>query len=281
MHDTYRRGELLRHLEFRSKIDAINFRAAKAPSLPKRHFSRAFGDRGFPLHDPDRRELAVIAAAPLVRLEVAIDAAPNARARGKLHGDPELSTIFMGQTFILLQENLFPWAGAGIPTDNDPWSFGADTGDRMRRWTKPTPRESFYFGRHQHSAQVKVYWKTRDQGATLPQERQSVRVELTLDEGGCRNAGLTKVGDLLDYGFRRKLRPYFHAIRPMLRPDLFRRAPGALGDLLWDRAKRELDRLVRDVGGHALRDHAWAYTGKNSAYAALNRRLGDALKDVI
>ncbi len=280
MHHAYRRGELLRHLKFRSKVDAINFLAASAPDLSKRQFKRAFGARGFPLHDPRRAELEAIAPAPLMRLEVAVDAIPSNRVRPKLEASPELWRMFMRQTYALLTENLFPWAGPGIPVDWDPWSYG-ERGDRLRTYTRPEAGETFYFGREEHPAQLKIYWKVRDQGTALPLRKQTIRIELRLNEKGCRAAGLNNVGDLLDYKFRSRLRPYFHAVRPVVRPGLFRRAPAPMRALLRDRADRELQTLVREVGAHALRSHAWAYTGKGAAYGELNRRLGDALKNVV
>jgi hypothetical protein len=280
MDHAYRRGELLRHIVFTSKIDNINFTAAKAPDLPKRHFGHAHGALGFALHDPVREELRALAHAPLVRLEVAIDARPRKAVLPKLRADHGLWDAFMNQTYVLLAENLYPWRGAGIPA-GDVWSFSKDGGSHPRSWSRPTSRDSLYFGHRGDPAQLKLYWKVRDQDQPLEREQQSVRVELTLNGEGCRLTALERVGQLLEFGFRDRLQPYFHTIRPRLIPGLFRRAPGRLGEHLRERALRDLHETVQGAGAHALQEHAWATKNKVASFEALNRKMRSALDDII
>ena len=67
----------LTQVRFKAVIDALNFRAAKAPYIPKRTFINASRRRGFALQDPTKAEILALSRFPLTYLEVAVDAWPD------------------------------------------------------------------------------------------------------------------------------------------------------------------------------------------------------------
>jgi hypothetical protein len=285
MDHAYRRGELLRHLSFRAKIDAISFRAAEEPVVTKTHFTRpVYGVFG--LHDPVRYQLAhpELRDRPLVRAEIAVDIGPDRATMPRVAADGELWAMLMRQTFLFMAENLYPWEGPGVGAGPARAYDGRRT--IFLDMNRPTPASTVYFGHDGDPAMVTLYHKVTDGRTRLRRLDERVRVELVLEEAGCHLLGLRVVGDLLSFPYRPALAPYFNAIRPRARARLFKKAPPALRKLLIARVGPEWMQAVGDrysAGGgvHALLGVNAADTGKNARYQALNREMRKALANVL
>lgn len=287
MEHTYRRGELLRHLSFRAKIDAIAFRAPKEPLISKtRFFGPVYG--AFGLQDPVRYQLedAALRDCPIARLEVAVDIGPSRATMPKVAPDAGLWSVFMRQTFLLMSENLFPWGGPGIGSGPARAFDGATRKTSFLDRNRPTPTSTVYFGHDGQPAMLSLYHKVTDQGQRLPRLRERVRVELVLSEDGCRLLGLNRVGDLLEFSYRTTLAPYFRAIRPRVRSRLFASAAPPMRKLLLDRVGRQWTDAVHERywaggGSHSLFAVTAADTSKNASYEALNREMRRALSNIL
>jgi hypothetical protein len=281
----YRRGDLLRHLSFRAKIDAISFRAAEEPVVSKTHFKGpVFGVFG--LHDPVRRQLEdpALRDLRLVRAEIAVDVGPDRATTPKVAADPELWEILMRQSFLFMSENLYPWAGPGI----GPGPARAFDGRKtvFLDLNRPTPGSTIYFGHDGDPAMVTLYHKVTDGRTRVARLDERVRVELVLEEAGCRMHGLHVVGDLLSFPYRSALAPYFQTLRPRVRARLFKGAPSAMRKWLMARVGGEWvqavgDRYAAGGGVHALLGVNAADTGKNARYQELNREMRKALANIV
>lgn len=155
---------------------------------------------------------------PVIGLEVSIDFRP----KGKL--DLLVRTRAMEEIRLWLLAHLYPWQGAGIQFAH---RVSRRSGHAEPVWCdtklrRPERNETLYFGHAKdryadpdepNFAFMRLYEKKTDQRTKLPPLKTSVRVEVSLNEAGCRHFGLKAASDLLGFNFRR-LSDYFRLVRP-------------------------------------------------------------------
>lgn len=174
------------------------------------------GRQSLTVHDPVRSDLAaldtVMGSALVMGLEIAVDLRP------KEHADPVQAQLVLEQTFLAV-------AARFRPEDQALWdhsSRGAVNGlgvkvQPLERRLARLGEEVIYGGRGEFM-QAKLYLKTLDQGAELPLNEHSVRMEITLRRGGCQSFDINHVRDLIGYPYRSRFTTHFRIIdRPELR----------------------------------------------------------------
>ena len=90
----------------------------------------------------------------------------------------------------------------------------------LRPFNRALPRatDQQLHGGRTDAAQVKAYFKTRDQGVLLAPHLQVARVEVRLGSEGLRGHKLVALTDMAGFGFRKRLMPYFRHVIGSIRP---------------------------------------------------------------
>lgn len=177
---------------------------------------RSSPDWELTVHDPTAADLRIITSAyenPMIMaVEVAVDLAPKALLDEATHAS-QLEALYLAV------------AARFRPEDKALWDYGqrgAVDAPRMkpqpleRRFARPD--EEVLYGHRGDFMQSKLYLKTLDQGAILPQAEQRVRMEVTLRRWACVQFGLDKANDLFGYAYRAKFTTSFRIVdRPEVR----------------------------------------------------------------
>ena len=211
-------------LLFRAKLDYVKFTNGgikiRLPALSGSHEwtrrIRSSPDWELTIHDPTAADLRIIAREyenpKIMALEVAVDLAPKAVLDEATHR-------------LQLEAQYLAVAARFRPEDKALWDYGqrgAVNAPRMkpqpleRRFARPD--EEVLYGHRGGFMQSKLYLKTLDQGAILPQSEQRVRMEITLRRWACVQFGLNEARDLFGYPYRAKFTTNFRIVdRPEVR----------------------------------------------------------------
>lgn len=175
------------------------------------------------IQNPTVADLEAMSAAMLnpsiIGMEVSIDFRPKEALT--LEG----RTSAMEELRLWLLAHLYPWQGPGIQFAH---RVSRRRGHAEPVWCdtklrRPERNETLYFGHAKdryanpdepNFAFMRLYEKTTDQGSRLPPKKTSVRVEVSLNEAGCRHFGLRTPTDVFEFNFR-NLSDYFRLVRPV------------------------------------------------------------------
>ena len=149
-----------------------------------------------------------------------------------------------------------------------------------------------YWGRRSKWAQVRMYWKTEDQGELLPLRKQVIRIEVTIDRGGLRPLKMVNSASLKGYKYRRNLSSCFRMLNPESASLAATREKRRVGDSLlvpwiakvapYARAERShiLRSLVLEGGLLPLMHDKYALVNSLDGDVEANKKLGVALDNL-
>lgn len=256
---------------------------------------------GFTVHDPTASDLLGLARCKLIRAEISIDLAPKPDVQ-ESDRPRELAAIFR-----FMATRVWPFDCIGVAKRYGaamergagyiPYAFdeeGDATDPRM-----PVKGEVLYVGHAHHYrwrrnrwAQVRMYWKTEDQGEPLALRKQVIRIEVTIDRGGLRPLRLINSASLKGYKYRKNLSSCFRMLNPESASLAAARARERAGDnslVPWiakvapsARAERRniLRRLVLEGGLLPLMHNKFAQVNSLDGDVAANKKLGVALDNL-
>lgn len=193
------------HTPGRTKLPPLNGK----PIWPRRHY----GER-LTVHDATAADVDALVAtfgpARIFELEIAIDHRP-ARGTPPEHCEAILKTVMVD----IFARGLDPRAGGSMVAGFRAFYRRLDKGYLVRPFNLGLPRatDQLLHGGRNDAAQVKGYWKRRDQGATLAPKKQSARIEVRLGSEGLFGHDLLTLTDLNGFQFRKKPMPYFWHVR--------------------------------------------------------------------
>lgn len=148
--------------------------------------------------------LGVFPDARILEIEVAVDLIP---IREVTDPDVRRQLIEAAHRFIALHAQPFDHplmkgrsASTYIPRRRGICPFN---------YRKPAPDEQLLYALRYHPAQVKGYFKKKDNRQPVPEARQGMRLEVALRQEACESVGLTTLEDLIGFRFRRLLSPFF------------------------------------------------------------------------
>lgn len=201
-----------------AKIDYITIHTPGRTKLPpmdgRAIWSRKHHGKRLTVHDATAADIVALVAAfgnaRLIELEVAIDIRP---AKGT---PPEQCDAIVKAVMVdIFARGLEPSAGGGMVPGFRAFYRRLDKGYVVRPFNLGLPRatDQLLHGGRNDAAQVKSYWKRRDQGAPLPPDKQSARIEVRLGSEGLFGHDLPTLTDLNGFRFRKKLMPYFWHFR--------------------------------------------------------------------
>jgi hypothetical protein len=216
------------------------------------------------IHDPTVYELIVVARelpnAVIEALEVSFDFTPK---------DAKLSLLkrheLIEEVRQWLISHLLPWQAVGMqPATRVSAAKGHCEqvfNDKVARRAKP--HETMYYG-HSDSkyadrskpnfASMRLYTKIKDHGRALPPAKHRCRVEVTLNQFGCKHFNLTTPASIFDFEFR-KLGDYFRLVKPEVMRGRVSKRVRARHPRLSKFAEEENMRLAAEtlirVGSHA------------------------------
>lgn len=204
----------LQKLNCRATIDYVTLSIDKSLLIPKfccavKH-AKAIRQavKLISLHDPKKEDIQIAAAAlsnPLLTdIELSLDFYPK-----KVDSESE---ELLRSTFVAL-------AARFRPEDMAAWGYGARGGltgmDQEPipfHQRLPAANEQLIYGGKGDYMQSKMYLKTVDQGAVLPDSEHRVRLELRLRAWGTMTYGLDRVGALIGYPFRKIFTKHFRIV---------------------------------------------------------------------
>lgn len=211
----------LEDLRFTAKIDYLTIETPGRCELPPLKgtvkWPRSAHGRRLTVHDATAADVAslckTMGTAKLLELEIAVDVRPS-----KHLPQDKREQLLQAVMVDLFGRRLDP-QGAGMKRQFRAFyrrlPFGFAIGPFNRRLPQPSDQQ-LHGGRHDE-AQVKCYYKRRDQSLALPQDRHVARVEVRLSGDGLRTISLLSLADLLDFRFRKSLMPYFRHVRGVRR----------------------------------------------------------------
>lgn len=264
---------------------------------------------GFTIHDPSPSDLVVeLADQVLAKLEVTLDF----RDPYEVEGTSNFPARMLGlQDFIAT--NLWPYEFSGLhrtyrvsPAQGisfaPPMSVDHD-GDAVDP-RLPHLGEVLYVGHRDgyarapadspNFAQVRMYYKTEDNRQTLPVDRRSIRLEVTIGTGGLRSMGLTVGADLGTFKFRKMLAGAFRflAAEAVVVPEFKfdRRVACRQSTSLWSSSRfkqqvrserRALARVRRETAGVvSLHADDKVTINPHAVDAEANAKVGEALDNL-
>lgn len=272
-------------LKCAAKIDYITIHTPGRTKLPpmdgKAIWSRKHHGKRLTVHDTTAADIDALVAtfgnARLIELEVAIDIRPP---RGT---PPEQCDAIVKAVMVdIFARGLEPSAGSSMVPGFRAFYRRLDKGYLVRPFNLGLPRatDQLLHGGRNDAAQVKGYWKRRDQGAPLAPEKQSARIEVRLGSEGLFGHDLLNLTDLNGFRFRKKLMPYFWHVRgtARLKPASLKARTPLMAVL--SAKSDEYDQAAFNQAGVG----AFGRDGKRSQSAArllrntpVNNRLGQAL----
>ncbi|SAK48299.1 hypothetical protein AWB78_00867 [Caballeronia calidae] len=213
-----------------ARIDYATFTTSARIALPSTKGRVEWHGTGFTVHDPKPYDLQALDGLPLTRLEVAVDVRPPPAILS------EQRRHDLADIFDCITRRIWPFDGEGLQPSyraskrkgHNDWLVqtvyhGHDDGEGERRM--PSIHETLYLGhRYDYSradqnmpntAQVRVYYKKKDNGETLPESKHVIRTEVTLATHWLRERGISRTGQLLaGFSFRDHLSQYFRFLHP-------------------------------------------------------------------
>lgn len=192
-----------------------------------------------------------------------------------------------------LISHLYPWEAVGLQVATRVSSGKRHcepvlSGDVERRAKK---NETMYLG-HSDSiyadpdepnfASMRLYRKVTDNRMALPPNKHKCRLEVTLNQFGCKHFGLTTPESIFSFDFR-KLGQYFRLVKPEVRPYVMRKlrkkAPLMAALLEPKRTKMAADTLIF-AGSHAASHEKLLNVDGKHRHQTGNRRIQIRLDDL-
>lgn len=196
--------------------------------------------------------------ARFIGLEVSIDFRPK--------GDLPLleRTIRREEMRRWLMSHLYPWSGRGIQ-----YAHRVSNGRKRSELLFSSAilrsserNETLYFGhrddiyadsKQENFAFMRIYEKKTDANSVLLPEQMVSRIEVSLNERGCKHYELMHPGDLFGFNFR-SLSEYFRLVKPMVlepRPKRSRTSP-ALAEAIARKKVSYTEQVGKTAGAWAL-----------------------------
>lgn len=174
------------------------------------------------IQNPTVGDLEAAIAAMVVPVIIGLEVSIDFRPKGKL--TPMERVQRMEDIRLWLLAHLYPWGGTGLQFAHRVSSGKGHSEpvwcDRILR--RPGRNETLYLGHandryadpeQANYAFMRLYEKKTDMRSKLPPGKSSVRVEVSLNEAGCRHFGLNAADSLFGFRFR-QLSDYFKLVRP-------------------------------------------------------------------
>jgi hypothetical protein len=229
-------------LVFDAKIDYITVHTSGKVRLPalsgKPKWPRKFHGLRLTVHDATATDIdtliRVFGPAFIHELEIAVDARPNR------HIPTEQCEAHLKAVMVeMFARGLDPRAGQDMATGFRAFYRRLEAGYMVCPFNLGLPRatDQQLHGGRDDAAQVKGYWKRRDQGVALAPEKQVARVEVRLGSAALVGHELHTLADLRGFKFRKVLMPYFRHVRGTKRTALKRQ--GVAGTLYGLVAERQ------------------------------------------
>jgi hypothetical protein len=205
-------------LKFSAKVDYLTVETAGKQKLPvmkgRPIWAKSLGYRRLSIHDAVLAD--VVALSPIFNnprlheVEIAVDI----QVSGQADRDEIVQHLnqIMTDTFA---KRLDPRAGLGINARRRAFyrRLSNDYTVAPFNMVAPLPTDQLLYGFRDELVQVKCYLKARDQNQELNPKAFSARVEVRMRGEVLASHGLVHLDDLVDFGFRKKLMPYFRHIR--------------------------------------------------------------------
>jgi hypothetical protein len=275
----------LRQLRFSAKIDYITIHTwgrAKLPKLSgKPKWSRKFHGLRLTVHDATAADIdsliSVFGPAFIHELEIAVDARPKRQVPAA-----QCETLLTCVMVDMFARGLDPRAGPDMATGFRAFYRRLEAGYMVRPFNLGLPRatDQQLHGGRDDAAQVKGYWKRRDQGVALAPGKQVARVEVRLGSAALVSHHLHTLADIRGFKFRKILMPYFRHVRGTRRAVLDKQSTaGTLFGLVAERQDQSDHARFQQAGVGAF------LPGGKLASAdvrllrdiAVNHRIGQAL----
>jgi hypothetical protein len=275
-------------------LESKNLELHLPKSKIKYKFLRAGGHDGMlvTIHDPTVYDLIVITRelpdAVVDALEVYCDFTPRDKRMPLKERHDRIEDVRQW-----LISHLLPWQGAGIqPATRVSAGRGHSAPvftPKIRR--RAAPDEMMYFG-HSDSkyadrtkpnlASMRLYKKATDDKSVLLPAEHRCRLEVTLNQFGCKHFGLTDPDSIFDFDFR-DLGEYFRLVRPEIRrPPLSKRVRERhplLAKYVEEMAMRTAEETLMLVGSHAASHEKLLNVDRLHRHAAGNKMIQKSLDD--
>jgi hypothetical protein len=213
-----RRSVDLDDLIFSAKIDYITLHTLGKVKLPKLtgkpKWPMKLNGLVLTVHDATASDIdiliSVFGPARLIELEIAIDVRPTYCVTAD-ESEPLLKAVMVD----MFARGLDPSAGDDMAKGFRAFYRRLDGGYIVRPFNLGLPRatDQQLHGGRDDAAQVKGYWKRRDQGVALAPEKQVARVEVRLGSAALVGHSLYTLTDIRGFKFRKSLMPYFRHVR--------------------------------------------------------------------
>ncbi len=205
-------------LRISAKVDYLSVYAERKVLLPvldgRAIWPASHNGRVLTVHDATAQDVFKIAETlgnnRLHEVEVCIDfrcgrSVPASDRRNRLQG----------VVVDLFARQLYPRGGPLMKQAARAFYRRVDEGYIVRPFNRrlPTGTDQQLHGWRGDWAQVKVYWKHRDNRRELPVAQHSARVEVRLRGDGLNENGLENLLDLIGFKYRKQLSPYFRTVR--------------------------------------------------------------------
>jgi hypothetical protein len=260
----------------RSEADAARFTEKIQGRINAPHRWRDERDNRFTIHDPTRTDLQFIIneyhEAKILALEIALDFTLK---------DGSNHPVRLAKLHAWLKTHLFPQRHDRMKQKGRRKYYdkvdGKIRSDALKTRSSDT---TVYWANTSGYEQVRLYIKTLDDGE--PIDQHCVRIEATLDLGGCQRAGVHRVGLLPRFvdNMRRYLSPFFN-VAAGIKPKIKRtrtRNPARAKDALKaaDKERARVDRNWRNYGAAWAAKHGYSIVPDTET----NGLIGLALKEL-
>lgn len=290
----------LGHTKTSPSIDFIKLfsKSFKRPSIdPKRcksvpHSCAAGYGMQITIQNPTVTDLEVAIAAMVDPIIVGLEVSIDFRPKGKL--TPTERAWRMEDIRLWLLAHIFPWGGPGLQFAHRVSKREGHAepvyGDAILR--RPERNETLYLGHskdryadpeHANYAFMRLYEKKTDMHTTLLPSKCSVRIEVSLNEAGCRHFGLHATGDIFTFNFR-QLGDYFKLVRPIyLKPKMGKRWSGSevLAEIVAEKILSLVEDRARIAGVWSLENarHVYPTVGRHArGNSVIGTRLDNLTK---
>jgi hypothetical protein len=235
-----------------------------SPARTKIRPLRAYGHDGMILtiQEPKVKDVEIIAKELPTAIFDAVEVYFDFTPKGVISALERQNRIEDVRQWVL--SHLYPWQALGIQAatrvskgwkHSEPVYFG-DVERRAARY------ETMYFG-HSDSifadpdepnlASMRLYRKITDGGRHLSPSKHRCRLELTMNQAGCKHFGLVDPASLFGFNFR-QFAPYFRLVKPEVRPCVMpklRASNPRMAELLERTKLRMAAGTLSNVGSHA------------------------------
>ena len=245
------------------------------------------------IHDPKVYDLIVVArelpAAVIDTLEVYFDVTPKDKDLSPKERNERIEDVRQW-----LISHLLPWQAVGIQAATRvsaaPGHSAPVYTEKLR--TRAKPDETMYFGHSKSKyadpskpnfASMRLYKKDRDNGAVLLPAKHRCRLEVTLNQFGCKHFHLTNPESIFDFDFR-DLGKYFRLVKPEIkRPAISKkvraRHPRIAKYIEETRMQEAADTLIL-VGSHAASREELINVDRRHRHAEGNKMILHSLDDL-